>query len=195
MKKIPSLFIRNFTENSHLATEEVTPGCEWVINGEGLATVKFDGTCCLVMNGNLYARFDLKPGRILPLNAIPCQDAADPVTGHFPHWVATEGNPNYKWHNIAYAAQGPLPDGTYELCGPHFNGNPEKLKQDTFIRHGSLILENVPRDYDGLKSYLERVNIEGIVFHRGNGEMCKIKRSDFGFEWNHSTGKESERNL
>ena len=25
--------------------------------------------------------------------------------------------------------------------------------------------------------------MEGIVFHRENGEMCKIKRSDFGFKW------------
>ena len=23
-----------------------------------------------------------------------------------------------------------------------------------------------------------------LFFYRGNGEMCKIKRSDFGFEWN-----------
>lgn len=31
--------------------------------------------------------------------------------------------------------------------------------------------------------YLETHMIEGIVFHRGNGDMCKIKRSDFGFTW------------
>ena len=39
-------------------------------------------------------------------------------------------------------------------------------------------------DYEGIKQYLEEHYIEGIVFYRGNGEMCKIKRSDFGFEWN-----------
>jgi hypothetical protein len=52
------------------------------------------------------------------------------------------------------------------------------------VKHGSIILENVPRDYEGIKKYLEKHYIEGIVFYRGNGEMCKIKRSDFGFEWN-----------
>ena len=37
-------------------------------------------------------------------------------------------------------------------------------------------------DYDR-KEYLKNNYIEGIVFYRGNGEMCKIKRSDFGFRW------------
>ena len=50
--------------------------------------------------------------------------------------------------------------------------------------NGKKILENVPRDYEGIRQYLENHYIEGIVFYRGNGEMCKIKRSDFGFEWN-----------
>ena len=27
------------------------------------------------------------------------------------------------------------------------------------------------------------INGEGIVFYRDNGEMCKIKRTDFGFKW------------
>ena len=36
---------------------------------------------------------------------------------------------------------------------------------------------------EGIKEYLSAHEIEGIVWHRGNGEMCKIKRSDFGFEW------------
>ena len=28
---------------------------------------------------------------------------------------------------------------------------------------------------------LKKHEIEGIIFHKGNDEMCKIKRSDFGF--------------
>ena len=40
------------------------------------------------------------------------------------------------------------------------------------------------KNFEGIKQYLENHYIEGIVFYRGNGEMCKIKRSDFGFEWN-----------
>ncbi len=34
------------------------------------------------------------------------------------------------------------------------------------------------------KRQFENHSIEGIVFYRSNGEMCKIKRSDFGLEWN-----------
>lgn len=51
------------------------------------------------------------------------------------------------------------------------------------------MLENVPRDFEDIKEYLRTHMIEGIVFHRGNGEMCKIKRTDFNFEWNGKTSK------
>ena len=184
MKKMPTLFKREYLEKGgRRILNEVTPGCEWVLEGEGIATVKFDGTCCMVKDGKLYARFDMKPGRKLPGGAIPCQESADPVTGHFPHWVPVEEHKtNYKWHWTAYQKSGVLPDGTYELCGPHFQGNPEKLAEDTFILHGSIVLPDVPRSFDGLKDYLEKHCIEGIVFHNGD-KMCKIKRKDFGFKW------------
>ena len=40
MKKMPTLFIREFAPNGGIlrVTEEVTPGCEWVLNGEGVPT-------------------------------------------------------------------------------------------------------------------------------------------------------------
>ena len=39
MKKIPTLFVREFSNHKVVkATEEVTPGMEWVLNGEGYAT-------------------------------------------------------------------------------------------------------------------------------------------------------------
>ena len=88
---------------------------------------------------------------------------------------------NGLWQHLSLSD--PLADGTYELCGPHFNSNREKLDHDAFFRHGDIVLEGVPRDFNGIRAYLEMHNIEGIVFHRGNGEMCKIKRSDFGFRW------------
>ena len=57
------------------------------------------------------------------------------------------------------------------------------MDTDILEKHGKRILENVPRDYEGIKQYLKNHYIEGIVFYRGDGEMCKIKRSDFGFAW------------
>ena len=163
----------------------VTPGCEWVSLGEGIATEKVDGSCCAIIGGKLYKRFDYKAGRKLPEGAIPCQESADPITGHWPHWVAVDPkNPGDKWYWSAYVnSPWVKEDGTYEAVGVHFQGNPYGLDDDYMEKHGRIRLWNVPRDFDGLRAYLKVHEIEGIVFHRGNGEMCKIKRTDFGYPW------------
>lgn len=187
MKKMPTLFKRIYEGHGIKETiNEVTPGCEWVLSGEGYATEKLDGTCCMIKDNKLYRRYDYKPGRILPDDAIPCQECADPITGHFPHWLlCKEDDPNAKYHILAFDKNKNYEDGTYELIGKHFNNNPYKLENDIYEKHGIRILKDVPTDYEGIRNYLENHLIEGIVFYRGNGEMCKIKRSDFGFIWNH----------
>lgn len=194
MRKMKTLFVREFNDHHVVNTLPIVEeGCEWVLNGEGYATEKLDGTCCLIQDGILYKRFDFKEGRKLPEGAIPCQEAADPITGHFPHWVKVSAdNPADKYHveaferfkqlNVEYACE--RYNGTYELVGLHINGNPHNDTGDVLIKHGTHILRDVPRTYLGIKKYLETHYLEGIVFHRGNGEMCKIKRRDFGFEWN-----------
>ena len=190
MKKMKTLFKRTFEGHNVANTlNEVTEGCEWVIAGEGIATRKIDGTCCLIQDSKVYARFDYKTGRKLPEGAIPCQDKADEITGHFPHWVEVKDQPQYKWHKEAFEnaiKNGELfENGTYELIGVHFQGNPEHVeKGDKLVRHGSIVLDNVPRTFEGIKEYLRSNKMEGIVFHRENGDMCKIKRTDFNFEWN-----------
>ncbi len=186
MKKMPTLFEREF-ENHNVVkcSNKVHEGCEWVISGEGYATEKLDGTCCMIQNDKIYKRYDLKKGRILPQNAIPCQEKADPITGHFPHWVlCDENNPSDKWHIQAFREKNNWSNGTYELIGKHINGSPMNMEVDILEKHGERILKEVPRTYEGIKKYLKDNYIEGIVFYRGNGEMCKIKRTDFGFEWN-----------
>jgi len=185
MKKMPTLFQRVFEGHKVVeCSREPTAGCEWVLDGEGYATEKRDGTCCLINDGKIYRRFDYKAGRQLPYGAIPCQEKADPITGHFPHWVlCEEGDPQCKYHLQAFKKRTDWKDGTYELIGVHFQSNPYHLEEDVLEKHGSIILENVPRTYDGLKEYLRDHYIEGIVFYRGNGEMVKIKRKDFGFSW------------
>ena len=85
--------------------------------------------------------------------------------------------------NITDRAISKWENGTYELIGKHINGNAYNLDDDVLEKHGLRILKDVPRNYDGIKEYLKNNYIEGIVFYRGNGEMCKIKRSDFGYEW------------
>ena len=188
MKKIPTLFKREY-EGPHKARalDEVTPGLEWVLAGEGIATVKIDGTCCAVKGGGLYRRYDAKAGRKPPEGAIPCCDP-DPVTGHWPHWLkADPKDAGANWHLAAYFNAGGclLKDGTYEAVGPHFQSNPYGLACDTLVRHGASVIRDCPRTFDGLREYLGSHDIEGIVFWKDGEPQCKIKRSDFGFKWPH----------
>lgn len=54
MKKIPTLFEREFENHRLVRTlNKVTPGFEWVLNGEGAATIKYDGSCCAIIDGNI----------------------------------------------------------------------------------------------------------------------------------------------
>lgn len=190
MKKIPTLFERVF-ENHKLVgiTDKVLSGMEWVLAGEGVATLKIDGSCCAIIDGVFYKRYDAKKGKKAPEGAIPCCEA-DPVTGHHPHWVKVdENNPADKWFVEAYNNSSNLSDGTYELSdgtyeaiGVHFQGNPYDLPWDILIRHGETEL-CVERTYEGIRAYLETHNHEGIVFWKDGEPKCKIKRSDFGFAW------------
>lgn len=185
MKKIPTLFIREFEDHKiKRTTEEVTPGMEWVLEGEGVATIKIDGEACAIIDGEFYRRYDAKNGKTPPEGAIPCSDP-DPVTGHWPHWIKVEpDNPRDKWLIEAYnnTVCYDLTDRTYEAVGPHFNGNPHGLEHDRLIPHGEYKIE-VNRSYEGIKQYLTNSYMEGIVFWKDGEPQCKIKRSDFGLEW------------
>lgn len=184
MKKMPCLFEREFHGRSAFTLlRTVTPGCEWVLAGEGIATRKWDGTACAVIEGKLYKRYDAKRGKAPPAGAIPC-DKPDPVTGHHPHWIAVGDEPESKWHLHAWKEHGEkLPDGTYELIGPKFQTNPQCVDSHEFRRHGDVVLKLEDRSWDGLRAALENVPIEGIVFHHPDGRMCKIRRADYGFSW------------
>lgn len=183
MKKIPTLFERQF-ENHKVTrtTSKVTPGCERILLGEGVATVKIDGSCCAVINGEFYKRYDAKKGKTPPTGAIPCCEP-DPITGHHPHWVKVDrNNPADKWFTRAYDNTPQIEDGTYEAVGVHFQGNPYGLSDDILEPHGVKII-SVERTFDGIKKYLEENYIEGIVFWLDGEPKCKIKRSDFGLNW------------
>lgn len=186
MKKIPTLFIRKFLgKDSFILTKTVTPGYEWVLSGEGVATIKIDGSCTAIINGTFYKRYDAKRGKQPPLDAIPCCPS-DPITGHWPHWVIVGNNEKAdQWFLSAYENAGgkTLADGTYEAIGPHFQNNPYGLTEDILKRHGTQIVE-VERTFEGIKEYLEKNYVEGIVFWKDGVPQCKIRRRDFGFPWN-----------
>lgn len=72
---------------------------------------------------------------------------------------------------------------TFEAIGTHFQGNPYKLESDILIPHGRDIIE-VKKSFEDIKQYLTDNYIEGIVFWNSWYPICKIKRTDFGLEWN-----------
>jgi hypothetical protein len=200
MQKIISLFARNY-DGDRLVRDEIVPGAEWVIAGEGVATIKYDGTCCMIRGGKLYKRYDAKKGKTPPAGFEPGQDAPDPVTGHWPGWLLVGDGPEDKWHREAWQNGTPWcfsddfavlfyrlvspPDGTYELCGPSVQGNPEGFYQHALVPHGAAILPDAPRDFAALRAYLadpNRASIEGIVWHHPDGRMVKIKAKDFGIK-------------
>lgn len=187
MKKIPTLFERIY-ENHKVVdiTKKIPPGCEEAFLN-GIATVKFDGSCCAIIDGELYKRYDAKKGKCAPEGAIPCCDP-DPITGHHPHWVKVDENdPADKWFvealNNSRDFLREVDDGTYEAIGPHFNGNPHKYIKDVLIKHGVCHV-SVDRTFEAIKTYLTEHVIEGIVFWLNGEPVCKIKRSDFGLPWN-----------
>lgn len=186
MKKIPTLFKRIYNDHKIVGiTDEVTNGCECILDGAGVATIKYDGSCTAIIDGIYYKRFDAKNGRNITDGAIKCDDQ-DPITGHFPHWVKVDfSSAGDKWYVQAYKnARGcNLEDGTYEAVGPHFKGNPYNLSMENLIAHGKYIVD-VPRTFDGIKEYLQTHYIEGLVFWVDGKPLCKIKRTDFNLPWN-----------
>lgn len=153
MQKIISLFCRNY-DGDRLVRDEVVPGAEWVVSGEGIATRKWDGTCCLVRDGKLFKRYDLplkkewankkKRGYSGPwtpeMYVAPsagwerAEEEPDQNSGHWPGWLPVGNGPEDQWFREAWANQNfdradsqpvRLPNATYELCGPRVQGNPE----------------------------------------------------------------------
>lgn len=192
MKKIPTLFKRTF-ENGRVKSisPAITEGLDYIMKGEGIATVKWDGQCCAIINGRFYKRYDIKKGKKPPINSIPCYEFSK-NSDYLPFWVEVdETHPANKWYIEAFKetfktvpskCEFMTKDGTFEAIGPHFQNNPYSLTKDVLIRHGTHQIE-IPRTFFGIKNYLEINNIEGIVFWKDNIPVCKIKKTDFGYNW------------
>lgn len=186
MKKIPTLFTRVYENHKVVGIkDEITPGCELAFY-QGIATIKVDGSCYAIIGDKFYKRYDAKKGKKPPARAIPCCDP-DPITGHWPHWVEVDpSNPNDKWFAEAFSNSRKMgmewENGTYEAIGPHFQGNPYKLKEDILVKHGTMVV-NIKRDFESISQWLNDNAVEGLVFWLDGEPVCKIKRTDFGYEW------------
>lgn len=174
MKKIPTIFKRN-PDNMCEILPEPHPDCAWVFAGEGVATRKYDGTCCLIEGGKFYKRRELKDGTKSPQDFVLAD--YDAVTGKAVGWVLVDDGD--KWHLAAW--KDGLLDGTYELLGPKIQGNPEGYREHVLLKHSEAEqFVDVPRTFEELREWLVSRDIEGLVFHHPDGRMAKIKKRDYG---------------
>lgn len=183
MKKIPTLFIRDFKKNPRFVTRQLNPEAVWVVNGEGVATRKYDGSCCLVEQGKLWKRYEVKKGKEEPFGFRLADH--DKTTGKKQGWVEVGNGNEDKWHREAVGGNPDkidFPDGTYELLGEKVQGNPEKILGHKLISHSEAEQYlDAPRTYNELKDWLKDKEIEGLVWHHPDGRMVKIKKRDFDY--------------
>lgn len=188
MQKIPNLFQRD-PDNPDRVTTEVTPGCRWVLNGEGTAGQMYDGVCVLYDGRRWWARTKVKTAAT-PDNFVEVDFEATPDTaaGSLIGWVPIEQTPYLE----AWAeAVEPLiqfgglihrkhPTGTFELVGPSINGNPEKAQQHRLESHANpTVWSDVPTDVDGIREFvqalLEHEGWEGLVWTHPDGRRAKLR--------------------
>jgi hypothetical protein len=177
MKKIPTIFERDWGGDRSRVLDRPHSECGWVFAGEGVATRKINGTCCLVRDGHLFERREFKKNDPGPgtLEVVEFDDE----TGKSVGWVPVTDDPSDRWHREAFSPD--LADGTYELVGPKVQGNPEGYERHSLVPHDALIMvDQPPREFAGLASWFVGKDIEGVVFHHPDGRMGKIKKRDFG---------------
>lgn len=183
MKKIPTLFKRDFTNNGAIY-DAYSDGTEWVLAGEGVATRKYDGTSVLIRDGKMFKRYELKPERTPPPDFE--EVTHDETTGKKIGWVEVGWGSEDKWFREAITGGNPdkvseYPDGNYELLGPKIQGNPEHADKHylhDFMRKAEEY-PDAPTGFNELKDWLTDKDIEGLVWHHPDGRMVKIKKKDY----------------
>jgi hypothetical protein len=194
MRKIPTLFQRD-PDDRRYVLPQVTPGCEWVLAGEGRPTQKFDGTCVMLdSDRRWWARRELKPGKAAPAGFVAV--STDEVTGKTVGWEPVEQSAFARWHGEALreaedadvpARDKPFLPGTYELIGPKVNGNPERCEGHRLIAHATArTMPITDLSFDGIREAVLRWSadgVEGIVWHHEDSQrFVKIKARDFRSE-------------
>lgn len=179
MRKIPTVYLRDPEDRAHV-TDEVNPECKWVLDGEGVPTRKYDGTCVMLDDdGRWWARREVKPGKTPPLNFV--QVNFDEVTGKAMGWEPVEQSSFAK----AFRAVDEVPTtpGTYELCGPKVQGNPERFAKHVLVEHATAeeFRPEEPNEYSPRSMVWFVGNTcgwEGLVWHHPDGRMAKLKARD-----------------
>ncbi len=195
MKKIPTLFERDWNGDRSRVLDQVHVGCEWVLASEGMATRKLDGTSCMVRGNTLYKRREFRFAYDAPANfeEVDYDKETEKTIG----WIPVGEGPEDQWHREAFEnlksahlawiskidPSSAVPDGTYELIGPKIQGNPEHWPHHALIHHnGTHQYPEAPRTFQGLRDWFMGTDIEGLVWHHPDGRMAKLKLRDFGIK-------------
>jgi hypothetical protein len=181
VNKIPTLFVRDPQDMSRV-TREVTSGCEWVLDGVGWATRKYDGT---------NVRVTVRDGAFVKLEKRRNPTREEKAAGAEPGYVDAEPSGPDDKHIFAAVNATDFtgwPDGSWpcEALGPKIQGGAEGVEPMLvqFSLPGwameSAIPDGGPRTFDELKGVLSETDWEGIVWHHPDGRMAKLKCRDFG---------------
>lgn len=186
VKKMPALFV--IDRVAHKATTEINEKAAWIFDEPARATIKRDGTSITVTDdGKFFARRAVKKGKVAPPGFIAAE--TDSYTGSTFGLEPVDQSGFAKMFKEAAEGMN-LKPGTYELCGPKINGNPENLTKPKLLFHGSEEateipdMRNVPREeaYEMLRnifaSYKEQ-GIEGVVWWGADGKRTKLRVYDF----------------
>lgn len=177
MKKVPTLYIREVEDHRFVVPGVVTFGCQWVLDGEGVPTRKFDGTCVMLDEwGRWWARRQVRPGVAPPEGWV--QADVDEKTNKRVGWEPIVQSPFARLHAEALArTEGDLDPGTYELIGPRINDNPEGVQRHELVPHGSHRLPG--KSPEELIEDCRRQGFEGVVWHHPDGRMVKLKVDNY----------------
>lgn len=187
-RKMTALF--EIDRVKHVGTDVVNEKSAWVFTEPAVATVKRDGTGVLITaEGEVLVRRSVKKGKRAP-NGFRLAEV-DAFTGHMfgVEPVAQSGFKAMMEEAMPKTGQ-LLEPGTYELCGPKVNGNPERLEAHVLIRHGAEVLPVIPdmRTVEPGEAHallkpifaeLREKGVEGVVWWGADDKRVKLRVKDF----------------
>jgi hypothetical protein len=187
-RKMTALF--EIDRVKHVGTDVVNNNSAWVFSEPARATVKRDGTGVVVTaDGEILVRRSVKKGKRVPEGFRLAE--VDAFTGHM-FGVEPVAQSGFKamMEEALLNTVAPLEQGTFELCGPKINGNPEGFDKHVLIRHGAEVLPCipdmrtvVPGDAFGLLKELfedlKTQGVEGVVWWGTNDKRVKLRVKDF----------------
>lgn len=187
-RKMTALF--EIDRVAHVGTDVLNEKSAWVFTEPATATVKRDGTGVVITaDGEILVRRSVKKGKRVPEGFRLAE--TDAFTGHMfgVEPVAQSGFKAMMEEALPKTGQ-LLEPGTYELCGPKVNGNPEGFEQHVLIRHGAEVLPEIPdmrtvaqgEAFELLKEIFagfKARGIEGVVWWGADEKRVKLRVKDF----------------